>query len=649
MKKYIKIQDLVFAAVCCVLAGEIVAVADIIRAFSGKALSLKLFVMAMLLLAVILFALSRKHFRKWIWGAAAFITAAAAILTVLFAGWYHFSTNAVYENVDTGKGELFSGKKIMIIVPHEDDEVNIMGGAVEAYRQNGSDVYVVFVTNGDFDFSADVRIGEAVAAMECAGVPENHLIFLGYGDQWASGGPHLYNAEPDTVLVSAAGMQQTYGTEDHPAYRTGRDYTSQNLLDDLTAVILEYRPEIIFCSDYDVHIDHRAVSLAFDKVMGRILKEEPDYRPGIFKGYAYGTAWAAEPDYHTVNILSTKNLYEEPAMQSPRTYSWEERVRIPVQADVLSRSLFSSAVYRSLEAHASQNADMAAMQIINGDKVFWYRDPNSMTYGAELRVTSGDAKLLRDFMLVDDHSLTDEDLLPCDGVWIPEKTDEQKEILFSFKDPVNIESVVLYDHPSETENILNMEICFSDGTSVETGPLKSGGAASSFQVDKTAVKWMRLRIVDWEGDTAGLSEVETFETVPRHEMTYIKLMDTEESFAYDYWTGRDGKAEFLLYVSGSLPEASAEDYEIRCDNERCSVTWAEGKILVDCPAGERAVLTVTGKRDGISDSIVVSNPGTVLRMQTASCQWLERLLANEYHRGWHEKTVLYRIGAALLR
>ena len=622
-------------------------VTDIAGAYLGMAMSLKLFVLMVFLLAAVLFALCRKHFRKWIYGAAAAVTVACVMAVAAFAGWYQFSANAVYENVDSGKTQLFSGKRIMIIVPHEDDEINIMGGVIEAYRQNGSDVYVVFATNGDSDFSADVRIGEAICAMECAGVPEENVIFLGYGDQWTPDGPHLYNAEPEAVLVSAAGRQQTYGTEEHPAYRTGRAYTSQNLLEDLSSVILEYRPEIIFCSDYDKHIDHRAVSLAFDKVLGSILKEEQNYRPGVFKGYAYGTAWIAEPDYHAVNILSTKNPYEEPVMQKPEIYSWEERVRIPVQADALSRSLFSSAVYRSLKAHDSQNAAIEAMKIINGDKVFWYRDLSSVVYEADLQVTSGEPELLRDFMLSDDHCLTDDDLLPGDGVWIPETNDEEKTVLLSFEDSVEIASVVLYDHPSETDNILNVEIHFSDGTEMATGPLKSGGAASSFRVEKTSVEWMRLKIVGWEGDAPGLSEVEVFETVPQHDMTYVKLMDGAESFAYDYWTDRDGKAEFLLYVSGKLPEASGGEYEVRCGNERCSAVWSEDKILVDCPRGERTVLTVSDQ-NGVSDSIVVSNPGLGVRMQTASWQWLERVLSNEYHRKWHEKTVIYRIGTALL-
>ena len=39
----------------------------------------------------------------------------------------------------------------MILVPHEDDEINLAGGVIEEYLKHGSEVYVVFSTNGDGD------------------------------------------------------------------------------------------------------------------------------------------------------------------------------------------------------------------------------------------------------------------------------------------------------------------------------------------------------------------------------------------------------------------------------------------------------------------------------------------------------------------
>ena len=36
----------------------------------------------------------------------------------------------------------------MVIVPHEDDDLNLVSGVIEKYVENGSEIYTVFATNG---------------------------------------------------------------------------------------------------------------------------------------------------------------------------------------------------------------------------------------------------------------------------------------------------------------------------------------------------------------------------------------------------------------------------------------------------------------------------------------------------------------------
>ena len=648
MQKKERKLDLPFLLVCILLAGEIMTAADCVAAFSGNAQLVKLFGALLFLVSAALYALCRKRGRKLIFVAASIMTAAAVILAGSFACWHVFSRNARYGDVDSGKAKLYGDKRIMLIVPHEDDEINLMGGVMEEYLKYGSDVSVVFVTNGDFDFSAEVRIAEAAAAMENVGIPEENLIFLGYGDQWESDGPHLYNAEPGVVMSSAAGRRETYGTEDHPAWREGQAYTSEHLLGDLQSVVLEYRPEVLFCSDYDGHIDHRAVSLAFEKALGRILKEVPDYRPVVLKGYAYGTAWAAEADYYEVNLHSTKNVYAEPVLQEPEIYRWEERIRLPVCSGVLSRSVLSADLYKSLSMHASQGAGAEAVKIINGDKVFWYRDTNSLCYSAEIETSSGNTELLNDFMLVEDHALADRDFLPYDGVWIPAESDGEKKIRIIFADAENIETLVLYDHPSEEHNVLNLEITFDDGTRMQTGALDARGCASRFSVGKTSVAWMDIQLTDWEGQLAGLSEIEVFSKQPEHGMTFVKLMDEEGHFAYDYWTDSDGAALFSLYVSGQALPVSENHYTVAADNPECDVQWTGDRIALHCPEGERCVITVVDRDGVVSDSIVAENPGMLKRAWNGFWQHMEEAHLSRYHQGLHRKTFLYRICSKLL-
>ena len=46
--------------------------------------------------------------------------------------------------------QFFHGRSVMFIVPHEDDEINMAGATIYGAIQEGLDVYVVFLTNGDY-------------------------------------------------------------------------------------------------------------------------------------------------------------------------------------------------------------------------------------------------------------------------------------------------------------------------------------------------------------------------------------------------------------------------------------------------------------------------------------------------------------------
>lgn len=557
-----------------------------------------------------------------------------------FLLWHSFSENAAYRNVDDGKAQLYADHRVMLIVPHEDDEINVLGGVMEEYVTYGSTVYPVFVINGDYETPSQTRFQEALNAADYIGIPAENVIFLGYGDQWAEGGPHIYNAAPGETVTSYAGKTQTYGTAVHAVFREGRAYTAENLLEDMEAVIRQYRPDVIFCSDYDSHIDHKAVTLAFDKVMGRILKSQPDYRPLVFKGYAYKAAWYAEADFYETNILSTANVFEEPYWQRPAVYRWEDRVRFPVKADALSRSVCSSDIYQTLALHASQNAFTQAGRVINGDRVLWHRPTDSLCYAAQIETSTGSAELLNDFMLIDNWDLVDEQHKPYDGTWIPEAGDTEKSITVSFAEPKDISCIVLYDHPSEEQNVLDAVIRFDDGTGVNTGRLDPGGAATRIMVEKDGVRSFTVILCETEGEQAGLTEIEAFREVPGADFRYLKLMDADGNFVYDYWTDTDGEAEFRLYAYGGT---AAETVEVMADGEDCEAAWENGMIKVACPRGKTAVVTVTCSETGVSDSIYVQNPQFWQRLQCSIGQMLEEVFLQGYFDTNYCNSVTYEL------
>ena len=569
----------------------------------------------------------------------------AAVWMLLAAGilcWNDVSRDAAYVSVDNGKAKLYADQRVMLLVPHQDDDINVLGGVMEEYTKYGSEVYVVFSTNGDYEGLAEVRSREAVEAMEAMGVPEDHVIFLVYGDQWDPEGPHIYNAEPGAVLTSVFGRTETYGTDQYGVYREGRAYTIDNFLEDIEDVILEYRPDVLYCIDYDYRIDHKALMLSFEKVMGRILKEHQDYRPRVLKGYAYGTAWEAEADYYEENLASTRNLFAEPYLQQPQVYRWEDRVRLPVHGENLSRSLVRSRAYALLSIYESPKAGLLAGRVYNSDKVFWERRTDSLCFGADITATSGRPELLHDFMLLDNFHLTDTIDEPYDGVWVPDAGDTDRQITVTFRQPEAVNMVSLYDHPDPHKNVKNAVITFDDGYNVQTGPLDPGGAETRIPVDRKEVTSFTVTLLETEGE-AGLTEVAAYAAdVPA--MPFVKIMDRSENFLYDYWISPDGYQEFLLYTSGEVPGASAEYYDLSCSNDRCIVFWQEDRIAVECPVGESCEIAVSSKDGGVSDTVFLRNPGRGERVWTQF--WLraeETVMGLCENQRLHERLVICRL------
>lgn len=589
-----------------ILAGELAVVLDVILVYNGTALSVPKFAallsgLFLLLMLIPGFRMERRRL------AAAVSTVVLAVpLATGYICWRSVSQSVVYQSEDEGKRRLYGDQNVMLLVPHQDDDFNVLGGVIEEYIKYGSEVRVLFSTNGDYYGKAEIRAREACNALGYLGVPEDHIIFLGYGDQWRADGPHLYNAEPGKVMTSVFGRQETYGTSAVPVYREGVEYTIDNFLLDIESVILEDLPDVIYCVDYDYNIDHRALSHSFEKVMGKILKENPSYRPVVLKGYAYNTAWEAVNDFYGDNLLATRDAFSKEYNKVPEIYRWEDRVRLPVHGEGLSRSVISAGQNIALSMYQSQGANMYGVRVINSDKVFWLRRTDSLCYDADIRTSSGNAALLNDYMLLECYDLLDGK--PYDGAWIPEEADGEKRIDIILPEKQDVAEVVLYDHPDEACNVLNARIDFDDGFSLETGPFHPGGAENVISVNRSAVSSFSVTILEAEGP-AGLTEVEAYHSGEEWRPQYVKIMDDAGNFVYDYWIEEDGEQTFTLYN----PDGMAINNDVFCLNENCSAQWQDGKILVNCPAGERCVIYVTDENGEILDTVVIRNPGKLER------------------------------------
>ncbi len=172
---------------------------------------------------------------------------------------------------------LVPGQRILLVSPHPDDEILGAGGLIQKALAVGSDIRVVFMTNGD-GFKRGARDGhilpvlkpqdyisygqkrqkEALAVLNAIGVVDSQVIFLGYPDGgiaaiWRD---HWDEARPftsPTTKSSASPYQDNL--------YAGAPYTAPSILSSISRIIREYEPTAVFVTHPDdSHADHWATS-----------------------------------------------------------------------------------------------------------------------------------------------------------------------------------------------------------------------------------------------------------------------------------------------------------------------------------------------------------------------------------------------------
>lgn len=450
----------------------------------------------------------------------------------------------------------FKNKKVMVIVPHEDDDLLISGQVLPPMYKNGADVRVVFATNGDKRVSAYTRQSEACNALEKLGIPREKVIFLGYPD-----GTQLYVGKK--AYSFSSGWDHTYagkGFKDYHFDRFGTHakYTAENMVDDIESVVLEYRPDYILAIDFDTHTDHRGVSISFEKAMERILKKESGYTPKVLKCFGYSLAWKSKPDFYALNIKSTvmqdREKNNDPSYETDvPQYRWNNRIRLPIDKKSLSHSILRCSEYKALSEHLSQYAYCYSERIINGDSVYWNRRTDSLTYNADISVSSGDASLLNDFRLIGVGNRTAGPNVKLENcVSRFDKNDAQKTVTVKFDSPKTVSCVSLYDNFGLNSNILGGVITFSDGSKVEVPALNADGSETRVVFEpKHNITSFTFKVTEYEG-VAGLDEIEAFENAD-YDMGFslIKLKNADtDDYMYNYLITPDEKSLNLgVYLS----------------------------------------------------------------------------------------------------
>ena len=442
-------------------------------------------------------------------------------------------------------------KVFMIFVPHEDDEINTTGELIYQALKKGMKVGVVFTTNGDFKYKANTRISEALNAVHLLNKDAN-CIFLGYGDTFNNSiTKHLFYAE--NCIKSPSGHRNTYGisnVEDFAFQTFGKhhSYTRKSYENDVYQVIVKIRPDFIISVDYDVHSDHRMASIVFEQSIDKILKQynSLNYRPIVYKSFAYTTGFHAISDFYSLNLLETKiptenkviHYHKDWDLVNSSIYDWKKRIRIPLSRIDTGHYLSHNLIFRALCQHRSQSAGLHACQIINSDKVFWQRRTDSCSYYAQITVSSNfaDAHYLNDFQLYNTDDIDSEIPVFNHYAWIPDENDVEKKITFTWDDYQEVQRIVLYGLLDQEVHIQQVEIEFDNGEKVVAGPLPGKGIPLSVTLIKPLwIKWCSIKILQFDGK-GGFAECEFFATEWQKNnpiKPFIKILD-QDNFIYDY-------------------------------------------------------------------------------------------------------------------
>ncbi|MBR1849671.1 MAG: PIG-L family deacetylase [Lachnospiraceae bacterium] len=430
-------------------------------------------------------------------------------------------------------------KKVLVISPHPDDELNLVGSILPAMIEQQMDVYVVYTTNGDAERIIDnKRIQEAIDALAVYHVPEDHVIFLGYANDWQFG-THIYHGKEGEVFTSHLKKVVTNGIESHPEYcfqkkKIHHDFTRENLKADLKDVMGEILADVLICVDYDPHPDHRATSLLFEEILGEMLHERTDYHPTVLKKFAYQGVWYGPKDYYTENKTVNMGPYRYASLdhdvESPG-YLWSDRIAFQTDGRVLTKRLKESIAYQSAARHRHTVAWHRLLRIINADAIYWWRQTESVLYQADIEVSSGNAKHLTDFKTFDTGNVLGglDEIMDADFCWKPDKEDIEKKITIKLKEEKSLSEIIIYEDLNPKNHIKSLQVTVGE-KDYFLEPNRGGVSTRLYLDEDDAADEICMQILEYEGNP-GLAEIEAYESVQewREERFPIPLYHEEAS------------------------------------------------------------------------------------------------------------------------
>ena len=349
--------------------------------------------------------------------------------------------------------EKCNNKKILIIVPHQDDELSLAGSVIIGLKKRGYFVGILFTTNGNFNGQEQIRYKESKKVAEILKI--DTVTYLGYPDSgWNMEDNTIYNS--NTFYKTKDGINETCGIMSENEYCFKKNnkhnlYTRENMLNDLKNFILDFKPFAIFCVDVDNHADHKITSLLTDEAMAS-LKDQLKPTPLFFKGFCYLGSWYGKNDYFdkimqpTLNQICNKTTLSKP-------YLWEDRISIFADPHLYNPFYWKSKLYKCYKVYSSQEARLHFFRAVNSNQIFWFRNLTNIGFDSTFIASSGNVSFLNDGKLIDFKNVRRKNEYTNLLGWEPNKKDKKKIITIELKERVDFLNCSIYFETSNNKPI----------------------------------------------------------------------------------------------------------------------------------------------------------------------------------------------------
>lgn len=215
---------------------------------------------------------------------------------------------------------------ILIIAPHQDDEILAAGGIIQKCVKLKDVVTVLFATNGDYHGPqiAQKRYYESRDALSFLGIDENNIFYLGYGDTGMRSSHSFLRQllfENSNTTLTTPFSSTTYhpvGYKTVHAIRTGLEspFTREAFLADIEWFLKKYTPDIAIAPNVlDQHGDHAAIIPLLQKI--NIENKVPIFLTYIIHG-GDDRLWPS----NDTNIFTCPPVIP--------TETWKNRISIPL-------------------------------------------------------------------------------------------------------------------------------------------------------------------------------------------------------------------------------------------------------------------------------------------------------------------------------